>query len=352
MNARTTTRLLLAVCIGFSAAACRGQTSRETPIGGIRNMHNQERYDIQAESTFFADKRTMRTPPEGAVSQQRESDVETLTGRLRDNSGYVLSVPHAVVSRGGGMEALLNRGQQRYGIYCAPCHDNTGNGKGPVWARAVAGGAAAFVPPTFHDNRLRHIPDGQLYATIENGKGNMPPYGHSIQVDDRWAITAYVRALQVANARMDGEVADSPPSGPVPRVEVTKDHLVIGEQISFETGKATVMQDSSSLLDDLATTIKANAARIRSIEVQGHTGSDGDSKVNLALSKDRAAAVVAELVKRGVSGALLSSKGYGASVPLETSTGASASERNRRVEFVVVQNDPQAQPASDVEKKP
>lgn len=348
MSPRSVAQVIGLASVAMLASACRGQTSRESPIGGIRNMHNQERYDIQAESEFFADKRTMRTPPEGAVSQQRESDVEVLTGRTKDNAGYVLSVPRAVTNRAGGMEALLTRGQERYGIYCAPCHDNTGNGKGAVFARAAAGGASAFVPPSFHDDRLRHIPDGQLYATIENGKGNMPPYGHLVSVDDRWAIASYVRALQVANARLNGEKADNPPSGPVPRVEVTKDHLAIAEKINFDTGKSTVSQDSQALLDDIATTIKSKLASIRSIEVQGHTSSDGDPKVNLALSKDRAGAVVTELVKRGVPAGLISARGYGATMPVDTSGSADANERNRRVEFVVVQNPAQAV----VEKKP
>ena len=66
---------------------------------------------------------------------------------------------------------------------------------------AVAVGAAAFVPPTFHQDRIRHMPDGQLFATISNGKSNMPPYAMQIQPDDRWAIVAYVRALQVAQPK-------------------------------------------------------------------------------------------------------------------------------------------------------
>lgn len=330
-------------------SACRGQTSRESPVGGIRNMHNQERYDIQAESEFFADKRTMRPVPEGAVSQERESDVETLTGRLPDNSGYALAIPRGVVQRAGGMDRVLARGQERYGIYCTPCHDNTGNGKGAVIQRAVAGGASAFQPPTFHENRLRHIPDGQLYATIENGKGNMPPYGHIISVDDRWAIVSYVRALQIANPRLNGEAPDTPASGPVPRVEMTKDHLVIGEKVAFDTGKATVSADSMPLIEDIASTIKANAKTIRSIEVQGHTSSDGDAAANLKLSQERSAAVVAELIKRGVAPGIISAKGYGSTQPIDASGTPDALERNRRVEFVVVQN---AADAAPVEKKP
>jgi len=65
----------------------------------------------------------------------------------------------------------------------------------------VAGGATAFVPPSFHQDRLRHMPDGQIFATISNGKSNMPPYAMQIPVHDRWAIVAYVRALQVAQPK-------------------------------------------------------------------------------------------------------------------------------------------------------
>ena len=73
-----------------------------------------------------------------------------------------------------------------------------------VKKRAVAGGAGAFVPPTFHQDRIRHMPDGQLYATVANGKNNMPAYPQ-IQVNDRWAIVAYVRALQLSQAKVPQE---------------------------------------------------------------------------------------------------------------------------------------------------
>jgi mono/diheme cytochrome c family protein len=205
MNARSSLQLTLAVAMMASAVAgCRGQTSRESPIYGIRNMFDQDRYDIQSESPYFEDKRTMRPLPEGVVSHEQEVDSRIAQGRLNDQSGYVLTIPLEAIERGGGMPTLLKRGQERYGIYCAPCHDNTGNGNGVVKQRAIAAGAAAFVPPNFHDDKYRHMPDGQLYATIANGKGNMPPYAHAITVQDRWAIVAYVRALQLANPTLAG----------------------------------------------------------------------------------------------------------------------------------------------------
>lgn len=196
-------QLCCALALAAGLAGCRGSTSKESPIVGIRNMYDQPRYDVQEESAFFADHRTMRPLVEGVVSTEEEIDVRLAQGRLEDQSGYVLTIPAEVVNdpKVGGMEKLVARGQARYGIYCAPCHDGTGAGNGLVRKRANAGGATAFVPPTFHQDRIRHMPDGQLFATITNGKNNMPPYAMQIPVTDRWAIVAYVRALQIAQPK-------------------------------------------------------------------------------------------------------------------------------------------------------
>lgn len=212
--------LVLSLIAVGAVAGCRGQTSRETPIFGIRNMYDQPKYEIQEESDFFPDHRTMRPLVEGVVAHDQEIDPQIAQGRLDDGSAYVLEIPKAVVARHGGMESMLKRGQNRYGIYCAPCHDGTGSGEGLVKQRAVAGGAAAFVPPTFHQDRIRHMPDGQLFATISNGKNNMPPYSMQIKVDDRWAVVAYVRALQMAQPKLASAAPAMPTSqgalGPAP----------------------------------------------------------------------------------------------------------------------------------------
>lgn len=86
---------------------------------------------------------------------------------------------------------MLERGAQRYGIYCAPCHGLSGNGQGIIVKRGM------LPPPSFHDPRLRSMPDGQVFAIITNGIGNMPPYRHSIPLNDRWAIVSYLRTLQM-----------------------------------------------------------------------------------------------------------------------------------------------------------
>jgi mono/diheme cytochrome c family protein len=187
--------------LAFGVLSCRGATSKDSPIVGIRNMYDQPKYDIQEESNFFTDHRTMRPLVEGVISREEDIDPRIAQGRLEDQSGYVLTIPADVVTRLGGADAMLARGRARYGIYCTPCHDSTGAGNGLVKKRAIASGAAAFVPPTFHQDRIRHLPDGQLFATISNGKNNMPPYAMQIPVNDRWAIVSYVRALQIAQPK-------------------------------------------------------------------------------------------------------------------------------------------------------
>jgi mono/diheme cytochrome c family protein len=202
MKALTLSAAVLTVA---ALAGCRGQTSHEAPIVGIRNMYDQPRYEIQSESDFFPDHRTMRPLVDGVVSTEQETDPGIATGRLEDQTGYVLEIPDAVVKTAfdGSREKMLARGKARFNIYCTPCHDATGNGQGAVRRHALATGAAAFAPSSFHQDRLRHMPDGQLFATITNGKSNMPPYGMQIPVSDRWAIVSYVRALQVANPKME-----------------------------------------------------------------------------------------------------------------------------------------------------
>lgn len=182
----------------LALSACRGGTSQDAPLTIMQNMFNQPKYTSQSFSAFFEDTRTMRPPVEGTLAREMEINPAVAEGRTPDGLGFVDTVPAIVVQRQGGMEALLNRGQGRFNIYCAPCHDGTGAGKGLVIQRAQSG---AFQPPTFHDDRVRKMSDGQLYQVIKYGYNNMPAYGQTLPVDDRWSIVAYVRALQLSQAK-------------------------------------------------------------------------------------------------------------------------------------------------------
>ncbi len=186
-------------------AGCRGQTGgKDPPIFGIRNMYDQPKYDVQEESSFFPDHRTMRPLVEGVIAREEHGDLVSVTGRRSDGSDWTPTLPAEVIQSFPTYEAIAARGHERYDIYCAPCHDMTGNGNGLVKQRAQASGATAFAPPSLHQDRLRHIPDGQLFATISNGKNTMPPYGAQLSVNDRWTIVWYVRQLQLASPKVEG----------------------------------------------------------------------------------------------------------------------------------------------------
>jgi mono/diheme cytochrome c family protein len=192
-----------------SLSGCRGQTSEDPPVLLERNMYDQERYNPQSYSEFFGDHQTMRVPVAGTIARDRyEDDSEVATGLLADNSGYAMSVPQSVVSHAGGIAKLLARGQERFGIYCTPCHGQTGDGKGMVVCKREKVTdpceSRGFPPlPSYEDDRLRHMPDGQLFATISRGVRTMPAYGPQIPTSDRWAIVTYVRALQMSQMAGD-----------------------------------------------------------------------------------------------------------------------------------------------------
>ncbi len=199
--ARQRTLLLARVALAVSALAavggCRGEVSHKPPIVVFRNMWFQPRYGAQSYSAFFEDKRTMRTPVTGTVAREMEIVPTIADGRTLDEQGFIDAIPGTVVQRFGGMERLVQRGQGRYGIYCTPCHDGLGTGKGLVIRRAQN---QAFQPPSFHEERIRKMPDGQLFQTITYGFNNMPAYGPQLPIEDRWAIVGYVRALQLSQA--------------------------------------------------------------------------------------------------------------------------------------------------------
>jgi len=188
----------------LALAGCRGQTSEDPPMAPERNMYDTERYNPESYSQLYADHRTMRVPVEGTLARDRyEDDPEIATGLLPDKSNYVMTIPQTAVQRAGGAEKMLARGQERFNIYCAPCHGRTGDGKGMVVCKREnptdACESRGFAPlPSYEDARLRHMPDGQLFATITHGVRTMPAYGPQVPVADRWAIVSYVRALEMS----------------------------------------------------------------------------------------------------------------------------------------------------------
>jgi mono/diheme cytochrome c family protein len=195
-----TSRSVLLSALGASVLAvaalggCRGWESDQPPVHLNWNMDTQEKGKAYRKSTMFKDGRAMRTPPAGTVAQGTLiEDTVKAVGQVEGEGGK-LKVATAFPAGMSFGEAGLARGQQRYGIYCAPCHGASGDGDGPVNSRL------AVKAPSFHDARLKEMAVGQMYSAILNGVngGNMGSYAGQINVDDRWNVLAYVRAMQKA----------------------------------------------------------------------------------------------------------------------------------------------------------
>lgn len=153
-------------------------------LAGCRNdMRDQPRYKPLQQADFFGDDRSARAPLAGTVARgQLRDDALYFTGR----SGTTLAdtLPFPVTKE------VLERGRERYNIHCTPCHDRTGNGQGMVVQRGFR------QPPSFHIDRLRQAPVGHYYDVMTNGFGAMSDYAARVAPRDRWAIAAYIRALQ------------------------------------------------------------------------------------------------------------------------------------------------------------
>jgi mono/diheme cytochrome c family protein len=154
-------------------------------------MDFQNRGEAQERNDFFADHRVMRLPPEGtvAVGQLRDDD-HLHRGRGPDGT-FVDSLPEAMELD----DKLLSRGEDRYNIYCQPCHGELGYGDGPATRR---GGGFAVRPANFHQKKLAPAPLGYIYHVATDGFSTMLGYKSQVPVDDRWAIAAWVRTLQVS----------------------------------------------------------------------------------------------------------------------------------------------------------
>ncbi len=196
---------LVPAAVVYHARMSRSQQPR---IHLIQDMDNQPGYRTQASSPIFADGRAARQPILTTVAYGKlEEDDHYYRGyemvynplKKQDEAKYFSGMPSLVKVD----KALLERGQQRFNIYCAPCHGYDGHGNGSVNIRAntIGAGTTGWIAPldlTLEVTRNR--PDGELYNAIRNGIRNMPALGSQVPVQDRWAIVAYVRALQLSQA--------------------------------------------------------------------------------------------------------------------------------------------------------
>ncbi len=195
--------LTAAAAVPFALAAkARFSKSRSPRVHLIQDMDSQPKYKAQRENPFFADMRAQREQVDGtvAVGELRDDD-HLFRGKIGPE--YARTFPPQIPLD----EATVARGQQRFGIYCTPCHGFAGEGNGMVAQRAEllastgAGKGMAWVPPSnINQAYLRQQPVGQLFDSITNGVRNMPAYGAQISTEDRWAIVMYLRALQTKSA--------------------------------------------------------------------------------------------------------------------------------------------------------
>jgi mono/diheme cytochrome c family protein len=158
----------------------------------MHNMYQQPRYDPGESSPLFANGSADRPPPAGSVPVAAGELASTSSGRRGRDLPAEWQQANEATHPPPITEALLARGQERYSIYCLPCHSPVGDGDGPIVRRGFPH------PPSYHEQRLRDAPDRHFYDVITNGYGIMHSYANRVAPPDRWAIVAYIRALQLS----------------------------------------------------------------------------------------------------------------------------------------------------------
>jgi mono/diheme cytochrome c family protein len=192
--------ITLFVCVLLvSILGLRGTKFTQPPLDvfpewAFPSMENQPRLRPQSVNKFFADSRSDRVPPAHTVARGmlREDDHFY---RGKNGDAFVAGMPGPIKID----VQFLQRGRDRYQIYCSPCHGALGDGNGMTKRYGMG------TTPSYHDDRLRNMPEGEIFNTITHGKNTMLPYADKLVPEDRWAVVAYVRALQRAQ---QGKVAD------------------------------------------------------------------------------------------------------------------------------------------------
>ena len=201
-NVFTVIAVFLIAGMGGVLIGCQGDKTTKTPVHLNPNMDNVAYIEAQEPNPFFADGRGMRPRVEGTLTFNENAIEGTPKEHLYEGKlGGVFTA--TLPSTGPDGEAItfgvdmVTRGQERYNIYCTPCHTEAGDGQGIVIQRGMV------MPPSFHEDRIMAMTLGQLYHTITYGARNMKGYQSQIPVKDRWAIATYLRALQYSRNTPD-----------------------------------------------------------------------------------------------------------------------------------------------------
>jgi mono/diheme cytochrome c family protein len=193
--------LLIGAAIGvavFGTFGLQGKMSRKPPMELFPDMDRQAKLRPQEPNHFFANGVSSQLPPAGTVARSepiqtvngavyRFEDSPVNTGRVTGTTNFVETNPLAVNA------ALIQRGRERFDIYCAPCHGRLGDGNGITKKIGVMSAVA-----NLHDKRIVEMADGEIFNTVSNGKGLMGAAGPLLPTQDRWAVIAYLRALQLS----------------------------------------------------------------------------------------------------------------------------------------------------------
>ncbi|HTQ49395.1 MAG TPA: cytochrome c [Candidatus Acidoferrales bacterium] len=189
---------LTVIAVVFGIAGLRGHLSRKPPIDIIPDMDRQFKLRPEAADAYFADDHTSQLPPAGTVARSWPlqtvngpvypyEDAPVNTGLITGTTNFVATNPLPITP------ALLRHGREQFEIYCTPCHGALGDGNGITKKLGVMPAVA-----NLHDKRIVEMADGEIFNTITHGKGLMGAYGPTVSIRDRWAIIAYVRALQLS----------------------------------------------------------------------------------------------------------------------------------------------------------
>ena len=201
--------LIFVVCVVavMGIAGKRGTLSRKTPIYIFPDMKRQLKLRPQTPNDFFANGLSSQLPPDGTVARSKTmmvgdkavypyEDSPVFTGRVTGTTNFVETNPYPVTAQ------LLKRGQERFNIYCSPCHGREADGNGITKKLGVM-----MTVANLQDPRIVKFTDGEIFYVITNGRNTMGAYGPNVPAEDRWAIIAYLRALQLSHL---GTIDDVP----------------------------------------------------------------------------------------------------------------------------------------------
>lgn len=195
------------------------------------DMHEQPRYDALAVSHFFSDERSARPMIDGTVARGHlRIDEARYTGKLDGDDVDQFPIPIA--------KEDIERGQDRFNIYCTPCHGRLGDGNGMVVLRGFR------QPPSYYSDRLMHAPLGHFFDVMTNGFGAMPSYAARVETDDRWRIVAYIRALQLSESATEADV----PPAQLQNMPVEPPLRVSGESVEAPGGGTQPLNQNNGVI--------------------------------------------------------------------------------------------------------